>query len=50
MQAAMRMRRAAENDALALSVLAESTFRAAFAEANSAANMQLHDGGPHRQS
>src|SRR5208282_5417965 len=42
MQAALRIRRAEEDDALALSVLAEATFRAAFAESNTAANMQLH--------
>jgi ribosomal protein S18 acetylase RimI-like enzyme len=42
MQAAVRIRRADEDDALALSVLAERTFRAAFAESNTAANMQLH--------
>jgi ribosomal protein S18 acetylase RimI-like enzyme len=42
MQAATRIRRAEDDDALALSVLAERTFRAAFAESNSPANMQLH--------
>ncbi len=42
MQAAIRIRRALEHDALELSVLAERTFRAAFAESNTAANMQLH--------
>ena len=42
MQAGIRIRRAVEDDALALSVLAEATFRAAFAESNTAANMQLH--------
>lgn len=42
MHLAIRIRRAKENDAPALSVLAEGTFRAAFAESNSAANMQLH--------
>jgi diamine N-acetyltransferase len=42
MQAAIRIRRAEEHDALELSVLAERTFRAAFAESNTAANMQLH--------
>jgi diamine N-acetyltransferase len=42
MQVGMRIRRAEEDDALALSVLAEATFRAAFAELNTAANMQLH--------
>src|ERR1700729_1906715 len=35
-------RPAEEDDALELSVLAESTFRTAFAESNTAANMQLH--------
>jgi diamine N-acetyltransferase len=42
MQAAIRIRRAGDNDALQLSVLAERTFRAAFSESNTAANMQLH--------
>jgi hypothetical protein len=42
MQAAIWIRRAEEDDALELSVLAERTFRAAFAESNTAANMQLH--------
>jgi ribosomal protein S18 acetylase RimI-like enzyme len=42
MQAAIRIRRAEEDDALELSMLAERTFRAAFAELNSAANMQKH--------
>jgi hypothetical protein len=42
MQAVIRIRRAEEGDALALSVLAEKTFRAAFGESNSADNMQLH--------
>ena len=42
MRAAIRIRRAQEDDALELSVLAESTFRAAFSESNTAANMQLH--------
>jgi ribosomal protein S18 acetylase RimI-like enzyme len=42
MQAAIRIRRAEEDDALELSVLAERTFRAAFAESNTAANMHLH--------
>jgi diamine N-acetyltransferase len=41
-QVAIRIRRAKEEDALALSVLAEGTFRAAFVESTSAANMQLH--------
>jgi ribosomal protein S18 acetylase RimI-like enzyme len=40
--AAIRIRRAEEGDAAALAVLAESTFRAAFAESNTAVNMQLH--------
>ena len=42
MQAAIRIRQAEEDDAPALSALAERTFRAAFAESNTAANMQLH--------
>jgi hypothetical protein len=42
MQAAIRIRRAEEGDALALSVLAENTFRAAFAQLNTGANMLLH--------
>jgi ribosomal protein S18 acetylase RimI-like enzyme len=42
MQASIRIRRAEEDDALALSVLAEATFRAAFAESNTVANMQSH--------
>jgi ribosomal protein S18 acetylase RimI-like enzyme len=42
MQAAIRIRRAEEDDAQALSVLAERTFRTAFAESNTAANMELH--------
>jgi ribosomal protein S18 acetylase RimI-like enzyme len=42
MQSAIRIRRAEDDDALALAVLAERTFRAAFAESNSPANMQLH--------
>jgi ribosomal protein S18 acetylase RimI-like enzyme len=42
MQAAIRIRRAEEGDALALSVLAEKTFRDAFADSNTTANMQLH--------
>ena len=47
-----RIRRAQENDALALSVLAERTFREAFADSNTTANMQLHcaaNYGPHLQ-
>jgi ribosomal protein S18 acetylase RimI-like enzyme len=39
---AMRIRRAEDDDALELSVLAERTFCAAFAASNSTANMQLH--------
>ena len=50
MQAAIRIRRADEDDALALSVLAEATFRTAFAESNSAANMQLHCAGSYGQA
>ena len=42
MQAAIRIRRAEEGDALALSVLAEKTFRDAFAASNTTENMQLH--------
>src|ERR1700722_154793 len=42
MQSAIRIRRAEDDDELALAVLPERTFRAAFAESNSAANMQLH--------
>jgi ribosomal protein S18 acetylase RimI-like enzyme len=42
MQASIRIRRAAESDALSLSVLAEKTFRAAFAQANTPENMELH--------
>jgi ribosomal protein S18 acetylase RimI-like enzyme len=44
MQAAIRIRPADESDALALSVLAERTFRAAFSESNTATNMHLHCG------
>jgi ribosomal protein S18 acetylase RimI-like enzyme len=42
MQAAIRIRRAEQDDALELSMLAERTFRDAFAESNSAADMQKH--------
>jgi diamine N-acetyltransferase len=42
MQAAIQIRRARDGDALALSVLAENTFRDAFAQSNTAANMLLH--------
>jgi diamine N-acetyltransferase len=42
MQTVIRIRRAEEDDALELSVLAERTFRTAFAEMNTIANMQLH--------
>lgn len=42
MQAAIRIRRAEDDDAQPLSVLAESTFRAAFTESNTAENMQRH--------
>ncbi|HSZ09478.1 MAG TPA: GNAT family N-acetyltransferase [Steroidobacteraceae bacterium] len=42
MPAEIRIRRAEKDDALELSVLAERTFRTAFAESNTAANMQLH--------
>jgi ribosomal protein S18 acetylase RimI-like enzyme len=42
MPAAIRIRRASEDDALDLSVLAENTFRTAFADLNTVENMQLH--------
>jgi ribosomal protein S18 acetylase RimI-like enzyme len=42
MRATIRVRAAEEDDALALSVLAERTFRDAFADSNTTANMQLH--------
>jgi diamine N-acetyltransferase len=42
MQAAIRIRRAEEEDALVLSVFAETTFRDAFADSNTTVNMQLH--------
>lgn len=42
MQPAILIRRAEEDDAPALSVLAEKTFRDAFADSNTSANMQLH--------
>jgi diamine N-acetyltransferase len=42
MQAVIRIRRAVDDDALALSLLAEATFRAAFADSNTAENMQRH--------
>jgi diamine N-acetyltransferase len=45
MQAPIRIRRAEEDDALALSVLAERTFRSAFADLNTAANIQRHCAG-----
>jgi len=38
----IRIRRAAESDAQSLSALAERTFRAAFAEANTPENMEAH--------
>jgi len=41
-KAAIRIRPAEDGDALALAVLAERTFRAAFEESNAAANMQAH--------
>ncbi|MGA2708498.1 MAG: N-acetyltransferase family protein [Steroidobacteraceae bacterium] len=50
MQAAIRIRRAEEDDALELSVLAERTFRAAFSESNTAANIQLHCGAKYGQA
>jgi ribosomal protein S18 acetylase RimI-like enzyme len=42
MQAAIRIRKAEEADAHALAALAEKTFRDAFAESNSSANMLAH--------
>lgn len=42
MQTAIHIRRALEDDALELAMLAERTFRTAFAGSNTAANMQLH--------
>lgn len=42
MQAMIGIRRAVEEDALALSMLAERTFRVAFAQANSPEDMQKH--------
>jgi diamine N-acetyltransferase len=42
MQTVIRIRRAEESDAPALSVLAEATFREAFAELNTGENMRLH--------
>jgi ribosomal protein S18 acetylase RimI-like enzyme len=42
MQAAIRIRQAVDDDAPALSLLAEKTFRDAFSASNTAANMQLH--------
>ncbi len=42
MNPAIRIRRAVDGDARALAVLAETTFRAAFADANTAANMSAH--------
>jgi diamine N-acetyltransferase len=50
MQAGIRIRRAEEDDALALSLLAEATFRAAFAESTSPANMLLHCAAKYRQA
>jgi ribosomal protein S18 acetylase RimI-like enzyme len=50
MQNAIRIRRATEDDAVALSVLAEKTFRDAFADSNNAANMQLHCAGSYGQA
>ena len=50
MQAEIRIRRAVEDDALALSVLAERTFRDAFADSNTTANMQLHCAGSYGQA
>ncbi len=42
MQATIRIRRAVDDDALELSMLADRTFRAAFAAANSPGDMQKH--------
>jgi diamine N-acetyltransferase len=42
MPAAIRIRRAQDDDAPALSVLAERTFRVAFAESNTTENMRRH--------
>ena len=42
MQAGIRIRRAVDDDALALSLLAERTFCDAFADSNTAENMRLH--------
>jgi ribosomal protein S18 acetylase RimI-like enzyme len=50
MQVEIQIRRAEENDALALSVLAEATFRAAFSQLNTAANMQLHCAASYAQA
>jgi hypothetical protein len=50
MQAAIRIRRAEEDDALALSVLADRTFRDAIADSNTTANMQLHCAGSYGQA
>jgi ribosomal protein S18 acetylase RimI-like enzyme len=50
MHAAIRIRRAEEDDASALSILAERTFRDAFAETNTAANMQLHCAASYAQA
>lgn len=44
MAATISLRRAEEDDALALSLLAERTFRTAFEHSNTAANMQAHCG------
>ena len=46
----IRIRRAEEDDALALSVLAERTFRDAFADSNTIANMQQHCAGSYGQA
>jgi len=42
MQSAPRIRRAEEEDALELALLAERTFRSAFESSNTAANMERH--------
>jgi len=46
----VRIRRAEEHDALALSILAEETFRAAFADLNTAENMRLHCAATYSQA
>jgi len=50
MQATIRIRRAEEADALALSMLAEKTFRDAFAQSNTPDNMELHCAASYSQA